>query len=896
MRALKGAIWGVVLVVVMVTLLSASTATSSALAGATSTNVTSGAALGSADIGGTAATSGVNPSAAASAPGLAFEQKIIATAETDHIPLQAVSLPNLLSNPTKLSDGVITPSAVTPAPIGLGAYGVRNTTGTPQAFDLETQSWEGTITLNSPVNNFLLDNDGAASTNGADNEFGVQLNAVMSGVTIGTSATYSFWTQNVLYFNFPSPGTVTFLDNVWNFSSPAFNLAPGTLYSYNGTPVYPEYYYDFGPTFSITYPLTVHLYVNSSVTDLKATGDGYTTVKFGYDIVNGATGKSEASGIYDTVLFASTTPIGHVPASPYLLDGSEYTPTGYIPWDAEIMLGGPGGGTTTSVYGISGSESLQYWDGSSHRYVNAPATWNVASETGETSEGIAVSYTSPGTADLNTGPFLTTPLWNSTPGGNAGQATFAGPLSPSNAFVFASPGTQLDTNYAGWAPTQTASTVDYVLPPGTYTFAAMLSDYNPIVATVTAGKGGSALLHFDLSPNSHTGVYTPLVAWDNAQLAAISSGGHGTASSPYLLDNNAPPGGGLNPLFGQFNDYLFQVFPGVLLSGTTAYVDLVNPSLLQVTYQTGYDAALEYYGLPLTNNLQFEIFDASHVSLWGAKGITGWFFFDDYGPTGYLPLANVVVWGGSDDLIGDNTFVSQGSSLLLADYVPGPSGNVVWGNTFVNSTQLTPTMYPGDGAANGPPIAIFEFEAGDLIYNNYVATSITAYAPDANMFFGSAQLNLDNWNLSMVEPAFYAMEFNGFTLSGTIVRSVWQGGNYWADYVPGSPLPYDEYGYIESGGDFFPYPITAYSVTFELSERGPGVDWSVTVNGVTQSTTSSSLVFYETPGAYPYTATILSGKGSISPSSGTVNVVNHDLIVRLSVTGNGVFPPAHGGP
>lgn len=823
-------------------------------------------------------------SPALSASHLALQKTIMATAVADHIPIQAVSLPNLLGDAT-VKNGVVTPNAVTPAPIGLATYGVRNTTGIAQAFTLETQSWEGSITLNSPANTFLLDNDGALSTNGTQNEFGVQLNAVMNGTTVGNLSTYSFWTQNVLYFNFPSPGTITFLDNVWNFSSPAISLTAGTLYSYNGTPVYPQYYYDFGPTYAVSYPLTVHLYLNSSITNLP-NGYGYSTVRFGYDIVNATTDKSEAAGTYDTVLFNSTRAIGTVPSSPFLVDGSQVTPTGFIPWDAEIMIGGPGGGTTTSVYGISGTEGLQYWNSTLGAYANAPSAWNVAGETGETSEGIAETYTTPGTVDLGAGPFFVTPLWNSTPGGNLGQATFSGPLSPSNAFVFATPGNQLDSNYAGWAPTQTASTVDYVLPPGTYTFEAMLSDYNPITATVSAGAGGTTHLHFDLSSNHRTGVYTPLVAWNNAQLAAISSGGRGTVNNPYELVNNGAPGGaGLNPVFGQFNDYLFQVFPGVLLAGTTAYVDLVHPSLLGLTYQTGYDAVLAELGLPLTNNLQFEFFDASHVSLWDANGITGWFFYEDYGPTGFLPLSNVVVWGGTHDLVGANTFVSQGSSLLLAGYSPyAPTGNVVWGNTFENSSQLSPTMYPGNGGANGPPIGIFAFESGDLIYNNAVDTSITAYAPNANMFFGSPQLNAENWNLSMVEPAFYQMHFNGFALTGTIVPSLWQGGNSWADYVPGSTLPYDEFGFIATGGDYFPYPITAFPVVFFLSERGPPVEWSVTVNGVTETTSASFVVFYETPGTYGFSAAVVEGRGAVAPSSGTLTVVNHGLVVVLTLT------------
>ncbi len=519
-------------------------------------------------------------------------------------------------------------------------------------------------------------------------------------------------------------------------------------------------------------------------------------------------------------------------------------------------------------------------DGSA--YLNAPSAWNVGGETGETSEGIAESYTSAGTVDLSAGPSLVMPLWNATPGGNRGQATFSGPLSPSNAFVFASPGTSLNPNYAAWAPTQTASSVDYVLPPGTYTFDAMMSNYNPVVTTVTARSGGSATLHFHLTANHAEGIYTPLYAWDNAQLAAISTGGSGTAARPYIIENNAAPGG-LNPVFGQFNDYLFQVFPGVLIAGTTAYTDLNNPFLLNVTYQTGYDSALTQFGLPFTNNLQFELFDASHVSIWGARGISGWFFFEDYGPTGYLPLSNVVVWGGSHDLVGDNTFVSQGSSLLLAGENPSaPTGNVVWGNTFENSSVLSPTMYPGDGASNGPPIAIFAFESGDLIYNNYVDTSITAYSQNANLFTGAGQLNAENWNLSMVEPSWYVNVFNGYALTGSIVGSAWQGGNFWADYVVGSPLPYDEYGYIAVGGDFFPYPLVAYAVTFSLSGHGL-VYWSVTLNGVTESTILHTLVFYEVPGTYNYTASVTLGRGAITPSTGTVTVVSNNVNVALTL-------------
>ena len=790
-----------------------------------------------------------------------------------HLPIEAVSLPNLMGH-ASVRNGVVQPlQTVAPAPMGLGTYGVMNTTGTPEAYTLETQSWEGSITLNS-VNTFLLTNDGAISTNGSQNTFGVQLNAVTNNSTVGTNAIYSFWTQNVLYFNFPVPGYITFLDNVWNFSSPATLLEPGTLYSYNGTPVYPSYYYDFGPSFPISFPLTVQLYLNSSTTNDVATGFGYTTVRFGYNVIDASTGMSEAAGVYDTVMFNSTTPIGQVPASPYLVDGSQVTPTGFIPWDAEIMIGGPGGGTTTSIYGISGSESLQYWDATSSSYLNVKDAWNVGSETGETSEGIAETWTSAGTVQLNTGPSFVMPFWNATPGGNMGQATLSAPLSPSNAFVFFTPGSSFDPNYASWAPTQTADSVNFIVPPGTYTVNAMMSDYTPIQTTVALTAGQSTTTSFSMTRNMAEGVYAPLFAWNNDQLAAISTGGSGTESDPYLVFNNAA-GGGLNSVFGQFNDYLYPVFPGVLIADTTAYANLDHPSTLGLTYQSGYFGALDFYGLPHTNNLMFEIYDASNVSIWDAQGVSGWFFYFDYGPTGFLPLANIVIWGGTHDLVGDSVFYSQGSSLLLAGVDPtAPTGNVVWGNTVFNSLVLSPTMYPGDGATNGPPVALFAFESGDLIYNNAVFSTFAAYAPNANMFFGSYQVNAENWNLSQVEPASYVNMFNGYALTGSILGGDWQGGNY---------ISFTSGYYIATGGDFLPYAAIVFAA-YGPYLTPPSGEWSVTVTYGTQSVTEVTsgyfLVFWVPAATYTFTAAVVGG-GTITPDSGTITMYGVSTYVPL---------------
>ena len=193
-------------------------------------------------------------------------------------------------------------------------------------------------------------------------------------------------------------------------------------------------------------------------------------------------------------------------------------------------------------------------------------------------------------------------------------------------------------------------------------------------------------------------------------------------------------------------------------------------------------------------------------------------------------------------------------------------------------------MYPGNGAFNGPPIAIFAFEAGDLIYNNYIATSITAYSPDSNMFFGFPQLNLESWNLPMVEPSHYGQLFNGYWLTGTIVPSQWQGGNY-GRTTSRAPRrsPMMSTATSSSGGDSFPSPIVAYAVIFTLS-HGFGTVWSVSMNGVTQTTWLPVLVFFESPGSYSYTATLVHGYRIDHPSSGTVTVVDHTVVGPLHHT------------
>ncbi|HTW77729.1 MAG TPA: thermopsin family protease, partial [Thermoplasmata archaeon] len=140
-----------------------------------------------------ARTTAVAPSVAPSvASRTAFEDSVLRSAAADGVPQKDLWLPNF-DGGGRMVGSVVSPiTGVAPAPMGLGDFGVRNTTGTPTSYVLNSQSWEGTVTLNSG-DFFYLDNDGPDT-------FGIQLNTVLTNVTVWGHSRDDFWTQDVMFF------------------------------------------------------------------------------------------------------------------------------------------------------------------------------------------------------------------------------------------------------------------------------------------------------------------------------------------------------------------------------------------------------------------------------------------------------------------------------------------------------------------------------------------------------------------------------------------------------------------------------------------------------------------------------------------------------------------------
>jgi thermopsin len=775
------------------------------------------------------------------------------------VPTKAIYLPNF--NGGGLMDGnVVSPiTRAAPAAMGIGDIGVRNTTGTPTPYVLDSTSWEGTFTLNSG-DFFYIDNDGPDT-------FGIQLNTVLTNVTVWGSPHDDFWTQDVMFYT-PSQDEVQFIDNIWNFSNPSTQEPASTFHSYSGTPVSPSYYYDLGPLLTAELPFTVHLFINSSLTNNS--GSEFSTVTFGYDLVSGG-GITIGAGVYDTVEFNSEVASSpSVPRPHFQVNGGALTPTNFLLYDSELMIGGPGGGSTTQIYAIDATMQLQYL--AAGHYVNDPTAWSAGTDTGESSQGVAVSYATPGTVELTGGPSFVEPLWNATPGGNAGQLTLTGTISPDNAFVFVSTGNSINNTTVAWAPVVPGGTYRWTLPPGLYTGEAMLADHDSHQLTWLGSAGTTSTVDIALPVDLEVGVDTPLFAWNNAELASISYTGSGTESSPYLLYNNqAFP---LSPWFGEANDFLFPVFPGVLIANTTAYFELEAPPPFSVVLPPGLAAELGAAGLPDTNQLQIELYGTVHATILGGSDISGWLDGSMLGTTlatlAEYPSAEVVLWGATDSLIADNVFEDQGVGLTLMQ----GSDNVVFGNEFLNG-PLMPIGFD-------PQFGIWEFESGDLIYNNVFDTSVTAFSPNYNLYNGFSQFNVNRWNLTGDgQSSSVVNDVNGIPLAGSLIGSPVVCGNWWYDYVPGSQIPYDENpngaGYqplIYDGGDYCPagpYGEVGYNVTF--SEHGvTSGTWSVTLAGATAvAPAGDSIVFGMPNGTWDWSVGAEPGLVA-APASGSIPV------------------------
>ncbi len=590
-----------------------------------------------------------------------------------------------------------------PAPNGIGDFGIKNVSGTLVGYNYNTSSFEGTVSLNS-LNPLYLLND-------APNTVSMQLNTVLNNVTLFGNSNYSFWTQNVIVYS-ARTHTLSLEDNLWNFSSPAAYLSSNAIYNSTGVVYpYPGVHIALGPSFTINEPFTVHLYLNSTLLNNR------NVVYFNYSIP-----QISKSGTYDRVTFNSTygvSPAFKTPQANFLVSGTRVTPTGYLLYDAELMIGGPGGGSTTDIYGINGSMSLKYWNSTTDSYYNVPSAYNFGTDTGETSSGVSIYWNTTDVAYLNAGPSILNGMWGIN--SDSGYVKVTGSISPSNAFLFINKGSAVNNNTAQWSPVPENGKFTYLLSPGIYSGQVLASDYRPVYNAVSLDvrTSGSTVNvgAISLVRNDSYGGYTPLFAFSNSQLANITISGNGTASSPYIL---IPQEVMVNPIFGQLNDFGFPVFPGVFLMGTTDYVSTFGepqPYTFVSGVQFGQLDSMPYF-----------FYSAQNISFVGGS-VYGLLFPSNYG----FIAGEVTFWNSSNDAVIDTAF------------------NTYVGVAFNSSTDMTvaSSEFSGSGAYSAYGNTNF---ANDLITSGSVI--LDYYSNDSlvgNFFVGT----------SGVEPYFASVSMRG---------------------------------------------------------------------------------------------------------------------------------------
>ena len=787
--------------------------------------------------------------------GSAMAAAALAATKSAGLKPNVVFVPRASATPAQVAataaSGVVQPLYTgSPAPMGLAYYGLSaGAGGAVVPAVLNTTSLIGTVDMNATG---VVANDLYQSS---PDSYGIQLNAVVTNVTLFGHSGYSFWTQNVVEF-YPDADVMFLVTNVWNFSGGP--LSSNVFYAHGplGTQVGTEYYYAETAIGGFGYPFNLSLVMNSTLSSGRNSVD--------FDVQLAFPGSPGFVSIpYDYVVFNSLksggTPLTQ--PSPYTADGRQYNPIGLTD-DFELIFGGPGGGSQSTLFAADATLGLTYWNGSA--YVSVPSAYNYGGETGETVTGANIAWSSgPGGptnvstyGTMSTGPSILTGLWNAS--GAAGSYPVTLDVTPANAFNLLSPSTGWSANFTvdelALAPELNTHTL--YLEPGNYTLLTELSDYAP--QSQQLDVTGPMNVTITLTPDRAFGVYTPLWAFSNAEIEALSTAGNGTAAHPYILDNNQY--GPIGAEFGLYNDYAFPVYPAVFFVGTNASAEFLDPpSFSTATNDFAYPGSF----LPAVNDLQYWFWNVSGVAIVDASNISGWFSAYAYYPVVFDSFS-VIFYEGGHNLVANDTFDSEGQGLLMFSggtfFGPinvGGGNNTVWGNVFA-TVPAPGAPYPLMGVYQGLGLEIAE--SNDLVYNNAVLTPTTAWLLPINLYSGDPEFFTDSFNISKqpASVAHYAPGFPNVALKGSILGTAYQGGNYWWDYGnavnpyngannPYGLLPYEErastliaeiYGpgyyhasYIYPGGDYVPLTTVGALYAVSVTESGlpTGTPWEVVV-------------------------------------------------------------------
>ncbi len=243
-----------------------------------------------------------------------------------------------------------------PAPMGIADYGV----GQNGAYQYNTSSFTGIISINSL----------ATKTSSNDSSMGIQLNVNLAFTSNGKQ--YVYWVQNVVCIDTSTNTIDYFENNIWNTSARSAGMSNSGIVG-NGQ-VWKSQYYAVeassslpGSSAVLQYPATIILNVTCGINF-----GGQPTVSFSYN---------DGYGLetYDTVAFITNYPI--TTFSGFVVNGYNYNPTGYLFYDSELIIGGPGDGANTQLLQSNVRLQLEYWNGQNYQLLRN--AYNFGSDTAE---------------------------------------------------------------------------------------------------------------------------------------------------------------------------------------------------------------------------------------------------------------------------------------------------------------------------------------------------------------------------------------------------------------------------------------------------------------------------------------------------------------------------------
>jgi hypothetical protein len=248
-----------------------------------------------------------------------------------------------------------------PAPMGIADYGIGQN---GVAYSYVTSSFQGSITVDSLQTT-------TSTSHSPDMTFQLNVNMYFY---VNQYTFYAYWIQDVAILN-TSNGNLLFIDNIWNVSSYGASMYNSTVLG-NGTigvSGSQYYYYDFAntnlPGDNVTISQGTTFYME---TDTFVNSQGFPEVDFLYNDGYGWVTYDNARLIF------SPNPY----STPYfLVDGKVYQPNGETFYDAELIMGGPGGGSHTELLTSEVNLELYYWNGNNFQTIRN--AFNFGSDTAE---------------------------------------------------------------------------------------------------------------------------------------------------------------------------------------------------------------------------------------------------------------------------------------------------------------------------------------------------------------------------------------------------------------------------------------------------------------------------------------------------------------------------------